>query len=208
MANNMKERVVEYIQTIDPITQRRRVFGLTFDKVTLLRRSMQITVMIIMVDGQLTPIYLQSPLCKTELSGKDLAENCCDVLKSFGLSKSVLKNQLVGCAVHGAYIHLNIDKHLSQMVDVTEQWLSVSWDVAHLLELAINDVKRQRKFLWLTRFIKICSMIMRRYAYGKQYEELLETAELFQEDILQPKQFHAIRFVSSERRIYETIMRD
>ena len=208
MARTMKERIIEYLQTIDPITQRRRVFGITFDKVTLLRRSMQVTMMIIMVDGQLTPIYLRSPLCKTELSGEELADNCVRVMESFSLSQSILQQQLVGCAVDGAYIHLSIGKHLCQKIGISEEWLSISWDGAHLLELAIHDVKKQRNFLWLTKFIKTCAMIMRKYSYGKQYEQLLETAELIEEDILQPKQFHVTRFVSSECRVYETMMRD
>ena len=169
---------------------------------------MQVTTMILMVDGQLTPIYLQSPLRKTELSGEELSDNCVRVMESFSLSQSILKQQLVGCAVDGAYIHLSIGKHLCQKIGIREDWLSISWDSAHLLELAIHDVKKQRKFLWLTRFIKTCSMIMRKYSYGKQYEQLLETAELIEEDILQPKQFHTTRFVSSECRVYETMMRD
>lgn len=208
MARIMKKRVIEYLQIIDPITRHRRVFGITFDKVTLLRRSMQVTMMVIMVDGELTPIYLQSPLCKIDLSGDELANNCIRVMESFGLSQSILQQQLVGCAVDGAYIHLGIDKHLCRKIGITEEWLSISWDSAHLLELAINDVKKQRKFLWLSKFIKICAMIMKKYSYGKQYEQLLETAELLEEDILQPKQFHVTRFVSSELRVYETMMRD
>ncbi|CAF4382979.1 unnamed protein product [Rotaria sp. Silwood2] len=51
-------------------------------------------------------------------------------------------------------------------------------------------------------------MIMRKYSYGKQYEQLLQAAELIEEDILQPKQFHITRFASSECRVYETMMRD
>lgn len=103
---------------------------------------------------------------------------------------------------------MSIDRHLCQKIGITEEWLSISWDSAHLLQLAIHDVKKQRNFLWLTRFIKTCAMIMRKYSYGKQYEQLIETAELLEEDILQPKQFHVTRFVSSERRVYETMMRD
>jgi hypothetical protein len=208
MARIMKERVMEYLQTIDPITEHRRVFGITFDKVTLLRRSIQVTMIIIMVDGQLTPIYLQSPLCKTELSGEELADNCVRVMESFGLTQSILKQQLVGCAADGAYVHLSIGKHLCQRIGMKEEWLSISWDGAHLLELAIHDVKKQRTFLWLNQFIKICGLIMKKYSYGKQYEQLLETAELIEEDILQPKPFHVTRFVSSEYRVYETMMRD
>ncbi|CAF3304715.1 unnamed protein product [Rotaria sp. Silwood2] len=49
---------------------------------------------------------------------------------------------------------------------------------------------------------------MKKYSYGKQCEQLLESAELMEEDILQPKQFHVTRFVSSEYRVYETMMRD
>ena len=208
MARTMKERIIEYLQAIDPITQHRRPFGITFDKVTLLRRSMQVTMMIVIVDGQLTPLYLESPLCKTELSGEELADNCIRVMESFGLSRSILQQQLVGCAVDGEYIHLTINKHLSRNIGISEEWLSMSWDCAHLLELAIHDVKKQRKFLWLTAFIKICSMIMKKYSHGKQYEQLLETAESIEQDILQPKQFHTTRFVSSECRVYETMMRD
>ncbi len=204
----MKERIIEYLQIIDPITQHRRAFAITFDKVTILRRSMQVTMMIIMVDDELTPIYLQSPLCKTELSGEELADNCVRVMESFSLSQSILQQQLVGCAADGAYIHSKIDEHSCRKIDIKEKWLSISWDSAHLLELAINDVKKQRKFLWLITFIKTCSSIMKKYSYGKQYEQLLETAELLEENILQPKHFHVTRFVSSECRVYETMMRD
>jgi len=80
------------------------LFGITFDKVTLLKRSVQTTVLITFVDGVLTPIYLQSPPCKAELSGQEWAEkwihriyldtysffsdfSCIRVMNSFGLSK-------------------------------------------------------------------------------------------------------------------------
>ena len=88
-----------------------------------------------------------------------------------------------------------------------EKCLIVSWDSAHLLELAINDAKKQRKFSWLQRFIKTCGTIMK-YSYGKQYEHLLEAADLVEEQILEPKQFHVTRFVQSELRVYETVLRD
>ena len=103
---------------------------------------------------------------------------------------------------------MNIGKHLCRSIGLNEEWLSISWDFAHLLELAILDVKKQRLLLWLTRFIKTCGLVMRKYSYGKQYEEFLETAESLEEAVLQPKQFHATRFASSECRVYETWIRD
>jgi hypothetical protein len=74
MAEEMKSKIKEYLIRVDPVVQHAVPFGITFDKVTLLKRSIQTTILITFVDGVLTPIYLQSPLCRTELSGKELAE--------------------------------------------------------------------------------------------------------------------------------------
>ena len=74
LAEEMKLKVIEYLARVDPITKHPLPFGITFDKVTLLKRSIQTTLLITFVDGVLTPIYLQSPLCKTEISGQELAD--------------------------------------------------------------------------------------------------------------------------------------
>jgi hypothetical protein len=74
MAEEMKLKITEYLVRVDPIIKYPLPFGITFDKVTLLKRSIQTTLLITFVDGVLTPIYLQSPLCKTEISGKELAD--------------------------------------------------------------------------------------------------------------------------------------
>ena len=74
MAEEMKSKITEYLIRVDPVLQHPVPFGITFDKVTLLKRSVQTTLLITFVDGVLTPIYLQSPLCKAELGGKELAE--------------------------------------------------------------------------------------------------------------------------------------
>ena len=63
----------EYLIRLDPVLQHPIPFGFTFDKGTLLKRLVP-TTLLIFVDGVLTPIYLQSPFCEAELSGKELAE--------------------------------------------------------------------------------------------------------------------------------------
>ena len=60
MTTSMKQRVMEYLKSVDPITRQQRPIGITFDKVTLLKRSLQVTMIVTMIDGQLTPIYLKS----------------------------------------------------------------------------------------------------------------------------------------------------
>ncbi|CAF0973784.1 unnamed protein product [Didymodactylos carnosus] len=182
------------IETPNPITKHRPAFPITVDKATFLRRSVQITMILTIIDGEITPIYLKapSPLCLSELTGKELATNCVEVLQTFGLSQFTLQQQLVGGAVDGAYLHLNIDKHLYDEIGMNVDWLCLSWDPAHLIGLAVNDLKKKRSYM----------------CYGKSYEQLIETADELDEDILDLRRFHETRFVSSERRVYETIFRD
>ena len=61
----MKTRVIQNLLTVDRITQHHRAFRITFDKGTML---------IVLFDGALTPIYLQSPLCNTEMSDRSSLE--------------------------------------------------------------------------------------------------------------------------------------
>ncbi|CAF1328431.1 unnamed protein product [Rotaria sordida] len=77
--------------------------------------------------------------------GKELAANCVNVLESFGLTKSMLQDKLTGGAVDGAYIHMNINEHLCNNIGIQQNWLTISWDIAHLLELAIGDTQNQKK---------------------------------------------------------------
>ncbi|CAF1498228.1 unnamed protein product, partial [Didymodactylos carnosus] len=186
------------IETPNPITKHRPAFAITVDKATFLRRSVQISMILTIIDGEITSIYLKAPLCLTELTGKGLATNCVEVLQTFGLSQFTLQQQLVSDAVDGAYLHLNIDKHLCDEIGMNVDWLCFSWDPAHLIELAVNDLKKKRSYMWLTSFIKLCSNLMKQYSYGKSYEQLIETADELDEDILDPKRFHETRFVSSK----------
>ncbi|CAF1319093.1 unnamed protein product [Rotaria sordida] len=174
----LRSSMVTFMKPVDPITRQQRPIGITFDKVTLLKRTLQVTMLVIMIDGQLTPIYLKSSLCKTELSGEELAANCVHVLESFGLTKSMLQDKLTGGAVVGAYIHMNINEHLCNNIGIQQNWLTISWDIAHLLELAIGDIQNQKKFNWLQMIIKICAEMMKKYSYGKHsqlrvYETIL-----------------------------------
>ena len=74
MPMERKSNSTEYLIRLDPVVQHPIPFGFTFDKGTLLKRLVPTTLLITFVDGVLKPIYLQSPLCEAELSGKELAE--------------------------------------------------------------------------------------------------------------------------------------
>ena len=87
-------------------------------------------------------------------------------------------------------------------------WLTVSWDSDHILELEIDNVRSPRKFTWLQAFIKTCPGLLTKYSYGRQYETLKQAAELAEGKLLHLKQFRATRFVSSELHEYEAILRN
>ena len=81
-------------------------------------------------------------------------------------------------------------------------------DSGQILELVIDDVRSRRKFTWLQAFIKTCAGLMTNYSYGKQYEILKQAANLTEDKLWHPKQFHTTRFISSELRVYEAILRN
>ena len=130
-------------------------------------------------------------------------------MNSVALTKELLQQQLSGCAVDGACKYLHIDKHLLSAPETNSAWLPLSWDCGHLLELAINDVKWQRKSAWINNFIQRCVVLMTKYSYGKQYEIVLETCAIAWWRYISFGAISHNRFcVSSERRVYETILRD
>ena len=40
---------------------------------------------------------------------------------------------------------MNINEHLCSSIGIQQNWLIISWDVGHLLELAIGDTQNQKK---------------------------------------------------------------
>ena len=73
MVEEIKSKITGYLIRVDLALQHPIPFDFTFDRVTLLKRSVRTRLLITFVDGSLMPVYLQLPLYKAELSG-ELAE--------------------------------------------------------------------------------------------------------------------------------------
>ena len=164
----------------------------------MLKEFLQITMTVAMIDRQLAPIYLKSSFCKTELSGEDLAVNCVIVLESFDSVRSLLRDKLTGGVVDGVHIRMNVSEHLSNNIGIQQNWSTISWDFAHLLELAIGDTQKQNESNWLQMITRIDAEMMNKYSYGKQSEFLIQAAKEIQEDILNLNNF--AQFVPSALR--------
>ena len=90
------------------------------------------------------------------------------------------------------------------------EWMLCSWDPAHRLELVTKDIRLDKpgldvELLYVPWYAQIPKNIPSMYAtcsYGKQYEELLQTAKNFGRKWYVMVKFCETRFTQSELKVY------
>ena len=90
------------------------------------------------------------------------------------------------------------------------EWLLCTWDPAHRMELVANDIRVDREGLdvelmavpWYSQTPKDIAAMYATCSYGKQYEELLETAGHLGERWYAMVKFCETRFAQSELKVY------
>ncbi len=90
------------------------------------------------------------------------------------------------------------------------EWLLCTWDPAHRLELVTNDIRVDRHGVdvelmsipWYAQIPKDISAMYACWSYGKQYEELLQTAGHFGRKLYARVNFFETRFAKSELKAY------
>ena len=90
------------------------------------------------------------------------------------------------------------------------EWLLCTWDPAHRMELVANDIRVDREgvdvdlmaFPWYSQTPKDIASMYVACSYGKQYEELLETARHLGERWYAMVKFCYTRFAQSELKVY------
>ena len=141
-------------------------------------------------------------------------------INKLSLSPVEIREQCTGAAFDGAYFHLNNPDHLAKRI--VEQakgapatrseirnlveWLFCTWDRAHLLKLVANDVRIDKfgvdvelMFVpWCAHIIKDIAAVYACCSYGKQYEELLQTAKHLGERWYAMAKFCETRFAQSQ----------
>ena len=105
--------------------------------------------------------------CISDVTGKGITDHLIDTLDSFGLDRIYQRQNLVGCAMDGQYINLNIKDHLH---DTLLKDFHVTWDPAHRIELSLKDTQ-DHNFIESTCDTIQC--IMKYISCGKPYLELL-----------------------------------
>lgn len=202
----MKANILEFLSTENPVTKHLPLVSISADKITKLHRTYQITCLITLVDGVQTCILIDISPCGTSHKGDVLVEKLENAIKTFNIK---IKDQLNGMAFDGQYFDLSVDKKLAMLCDgVDYDFFLPMWDMAHRLECALNDIRKENSFSWLNSQAQTIGNIMKKYKWGIGYEELINLAEQLQVHFLNPKSFQQTRFVQSEVRVYKTFQRD
>lgn len=90
----------------------------------------------------------------------------------------------------GQYFQLKVDQHLKQRLGFGDNGdVDFIWDVAHILELAKKDVRKE-EMKWIEEDVtNPIADVLRMFSFGKLFEKLLETAAKLELNIRAPQWF-------------------
>ena len=200
----MKDDLKEALTTKLEATNEKRPLGLIFDKMTPAKETGQIHAVVIPVPENplsqplLVPICLDVPTV-TDHSISGLAK----------LSKSVLNNvgaedtQLEGIAVDGEYVKKGIKEKLLEYLDIPkmtdkekDDWITMVWDPAHELELAVNDARKDSVFEWFNLHIRQINEATEMLNIGKGLQQSLSAATDLDQKLYKLRNMSSTRFVA------------
>ena len=148
------------------------------DKVTINRRTVDITAVLVVVPEAPTSHLLQSfvvraPVVKQH-DGDALAKEIQETLATIGVTST---EKVAAIAADGQYHRLGVPEKLlkgmrAEEGQVNKGPISVAaiWDSAHLMNLADSDARKACP--WVQETTKVISDISKRFMYGKGLEEL------------------------------------
>jgi hypothetical protein len=124
----------------------------------------------------LKPVFFAMPIARYH-SGEGLAKQMLEIMQLF---ISDVTKQVQGICNDGQYVHLDIKKHLENLViefQDQENWLMFSWDPSHRIALASNDASKDntdgsKKEGSLKDVFDLVQTINKHVGYGKHNLEL------------------------------------
>ena len=199
----MKDDLKEALTTKLDATNEKRPMGLLFDKMTPAKETGQIHAIMIPVPENNLAQPLIVPVCLDVPTVKDhsiagLAQLAISVLHNAGAEDK----QLEGIAVDGEYVKKGIKQKLLENLDIPnmneeekDAWISMIWDPAHELELAVKDVRKDSVFDWLELVIKQINEATELLNIGKGLQESLKVAQGMGEKLYKLRNLSSTRFV-------------
>ena len=210
----VQSRMSVWLDTPQPVLGGRKPrFAITADKSTELRRTGQILGALAFVEGEIKAFMLSNTIVPPEGDAAGLARLIFDEVVEF-LPSAEFKERCSGMAFDGQYICEGVPAALRALLDgdaalkLTAGWMTGLWDAAHLAELALADVRKDkvgtiplRTVEWYGPLSELLAALVNNFQYGKGYEELRRIAADLGSKMRDPAKFCDTRFASAERKV-------
>ena len=111
--------------------------------------------------------------------------------------------QIEGVAVDGEYVRKGLKNKLVEELDIPgmnnvdkDSWITLVWDPAHELELAVKDVRKDDVFEWLDLYIKQVNEATELLNIGKGLQQSKSVADDLGEKLYKLRNMSSTRFVA------------
>jgi hypothetical protein len=206
------------LTTKDVATGRPPPFATMADKATVQRQTGQMHAIILMVEGVLVALFL-SVAVAPDPTGLGLATLLEAMLMGglpLSLSSSLLRQSLTCGAFDGQYqgaheghaAGLDVLSHFCQKLKLNPKFLVSRWDKAHLIELGMDEVRKQTR--WYSELAGQISESHTKYLYGKGFDRVKEAFSTLKQK-MKPAAIGVVcttRFAHSERKVYKNFFRN
>ena len=185
------------------------------DKVTLWKRSVDITAIVVTVpeapvEKTIQAFVISAPVV-VDASGDSLAQEIVQSLASIGITHP---DQLASICTDGQYFLCNVPSKVVKMLRDSDQSTNTKpcvpamWDGAHLLNLADGDVRKSKNCEWVDKTLGLMTAMTKRHTHGKGFEALKECGTDRGEVLLHPKLWSSTRFAPHASRTITAFLRN
>ena len=126
----LKSKILDFLSTKNPFTNRLPLISVTADKITKQHCTYQIACLITLVDGVQTSIIIDISPCGLSHKGDVLVQKLKCSLENFNVN---MDEQLNGMAFDGQYFVMGVDKKLTQRCKGAKDndFFIPMWDLAY-----------------------------------------------------------------------------
>ena len=215
IAEVMKEKLADNIAKPLEATKKKRPLGLVADKITPNKTTGHITALILPVPENplsqplLNPIMLDLPPV-VDHTADGLSDQLLGLMHDAGVEDS----QLEGIGVDGQYIKLGAIKKLIGKLSVTGMseeellgWIFETWEPAHNLNKADEEIRNLPIFEWLVRFTSDIGDVTRLLGIGKGLEQSKQSAAELEQRLYKLQAYSVTRFASHVEKTYTNAYR-
>ena len=114
-----------------------------------------------------------------------------------------IRQRFCGGSFDGQYFHLNVPDHFATKLSLDKDFTrdALTWDIAHRIELACEDTKKQTN--WLQELDTTLQSIMKKFTLGKHHTDLRSISVEIGEKFLEFCLFSDTRFIEYAHRTYD-----